>query len=178
MESTLRLAQWTVYGLAILMWVGTLVFAGYRNHQMSTLKPVRAQVVEAGTQSYMSSHYGKDATGWRVETKSRMYSATAKVRYEFEGTQYETEASHDVGLSWEGLQERLTREWKPGSWISVRIDPARPDAPIAGLGWNLNTFLPSFALMLFGLIVWAAGFGLGRLLPVVRRFMDGLPGAG
>lgn len=176
MESTLRLAQWTVYGLAILMWAGALVFAGYRNHQMNTLKLVRAEVVEAGTRSYMSSDYGKDADGWGVETKSRMYSATAKVRYEFEGTRYETEASHDVGLSSKEMQERLTREWKPGSWIWVRIDPARPDAPIAGLGWNLNTFLPSFSLALFGLVMWAAGYGVGKLLPMMRRIIGGLRG--
>ncbi len=177
MESALKLAQWTVYALAVMIWIGALVFAGYRIKQMGTLKPVRAEVLEAATQSYMSGHYGEDASGWRVKTQSRMYSATAKVRYEYEGREYVTGASHDVGMSWEWLQARLTREWKPGSKIWVHIDPAKPDAPLAGLGFNVNTFTPSIGLALFGLIVWAAGHGLGRLLPMVLRFQQSIPGA-
>lgn len=97
MESALKMAQWTVYGLAIMLFVGALAFAVWRNHQLNTLKPVRAEVIESGTKSYMSSHYSEDGSGWKEETQSQMYSATAEVRYEFGGKQYETEASHDVG---------------------------------------------------------------------------------
>lgn len=169
MESALKMAQWVVYGLAIAIWVGALAFTVWRNQQLNTLKPVRAEVIESGPKSYMSSHYSEDASGWKEETKSRMYSATAKVRYEFGGRNYEAEASHDVGASWEGLQQRLTREWKPGAKIWVHIDPATPEAPVAGLGYNLNTFLPSLAMVLTGLLIWAMGYGLGRLLPLVKR---------
>ena len=176
MESALKLGQWTVYAIAIMLWIGALVFAGYRYRQLSTLKPVRAEVLEAGPKSYMSGHYGRDASGRNVKTMSRMYSATAKVIYEYEGQQYVVEASHDVGVSWAWLQERLTREWKPGNQIWVHIDPAKPDAPLAGLDYNVNTFLPSIGLVLFGLFIWAAGVGLGRLLPLVQRLGDSLPG--
>jgi len=176
MASALKMAQWTVYGLAIMLFVGALAFAVWRNHQLNTLKPVRAEVIEAGTESYMSSQYSEDASGWKGQTEARMYSADAKVRYEFGGKQYETEASHDVGVSWESLQERLTREWKPGSVIWVHIDPATPEAPIAGLGYNLNTFLPSLAMVLIGLLIWAMGYGLGRLLPLVKRIEESVMG--
>lgn len=176
MESALKMAQWAVYGLAIILLVGALAFAVWRNHQLNTLKPVRAEVIEAGTESYMAGQYEEDASGWKVQTESRMYSAVAKVRYEFGGRQYETQASHDVGVSWAWVQERLTRGWKPGSVIWVRIDPARPEAPIAGLGYNLNTFLPSLAMALTGLLIWALGYGLGRLPPLVKRIEESVMG--
>lgn len=178
MDSALKLAQWTVYGLAALIWIGALVFAGYRNHQLNTLKPVRAEVIESATEGYMSSHYGEDATGWRVETQSRMYSAVARVKYEFAGRQHEAIASHDVGVSWAWIQDRLTRDWKPGVKIWVHIDPSKPDQPKAGLGYNLNTFLPSLGLIVFGCAIWAMGCGLGRLLPLVQRIQENVHGAG
>lgn len=178
MDSALKMVQWTVYGLAALIWIGALVFAGYRNHQLKTLKPVRAEVIEAATEGYMSSHYGEDSSGWRVETQSKMYSAVARVKYEFGGRQYEAEASHDVGVSWAWVQDRLTREWKPGAKIWVHIDPAKPDQPTAGLGYNLNTFLPSVGMILFGWVIWAMGYGLGRLLPLLQRIQENLPGGG
>lgn len=176
MESALKMAQWTVYGLAIMLFVGALAFAVWRNHQLNTLTPVRAEVLEAGTESYMASHYSEDASGWKEETETRMYSAVAKVRYETGGRRYEMEARHDVGVSWEWVQKRLAREWKPGSMIWVHLDPAKPEAPIAGLGYNLNTFLPSFGLVLFGMMLWAMGYGLGRLLPLARRIEESVMG--
>lgn len=60
--------------------------------------------------------------------------------------------------------------------IWVHIDPAKPEAPIAGLGYNLNTFLPSLAMVLIGLLIWAMGYGLGRLLPLVKRIEESVMG--
>jgi hypothetical protein len=173
---TAQWAQWTVYGLAILLWLGALAFAGYRIHQMRTLKVVDAEVLDAKTKSYMSKHYSRDATGWNVETRSRMYSADATVRYQYEGREYIAEASHDVGVSSQWLQDRLTREWKPGSRIRIHIDPAKPDNPLAGLGFNLNTFLPSVAMVFFGFVILGAGYGLGRLFAFLVKFQESIPG--
>jgi hypothetical protein len=134
---------------------------------------VDAEVLEAKTDSYMAKHYSRDATEWNVETRSRMYSATAMVRYQYEGREYVTEASHDVGISFQWVQDRLTREWKPGSRIRVHIDPAKPASPLAGLGLNLNTFSPMIGLVFFGLVVWGAGYALGGLPKLLGRL--GLP---
>ena len=168
MESALKAAQWTVYGLALVIWLGSAAFAVWRNQQLITLKPVPAEGVEAATKSSMKSSHGENPSGWNVETKSRMYAATAKVRHQFLGRQYETEASQDVGASCAGLHDRLTRHWKPGAVIRVHVDPARPGAPIAGLGDNLNTFLPPYGMALFGLVIWGMGYGLVRLIPLAR----------
>jgi hypothetical protein len=173
---TAQWAQWTVYGLAILLWLGALAFAGFRIHQMGALKVVEAEVLDAKTKSYMARAYSKDATGWNVETRSRMYSANATVRYEYQGREHIAEASHDVGVSSKWLQDRLTREWKPGSRIRIHIDPAKPDSPLAGLGFNLNTFLPAIALVLFGFVLLGAGYGLGRLFALLMKFQEDIPG--
>jgi hypothetical protein len=170
MEPVFKMALWTVYGIAVMVWLGALVFAGFRIHQMRTLEAVDAEVLDAKTESYMAKRFSRDATGWNVETRSRMYSANATVRYRYQGQEYITEASHDVGVSFQWLQDRLTREWKPGSRIRVHIDPAKPANPLAGLGFNLNTFSPSVALVLFGFVVWGAGYGLGRLLPLLMKY--------
>jgi hypothetical protein len=173
---TAQWAQWTVYGLAILLWLGALAFAGYRIHQMRTLKVVDAEVLDAKTKSYSARHYSRDAAGWNVETRSRMYSANATVRYQYQGQEYIAEASHDVGVSSQWLQDRLTREWKPGSRIRIHIDPAKPDNPLAGLGFNLNTFLPSVAMVFFGFVILGAGYGLGRLFAFLVKFQESIPG--
>jgi len=174
---TAQWAQWTVYGIAILIWIGALVFIGYRIHQMGTLKVVQAEVLDAETKSYMARSYSRDASGWNRETRSRMYSATAMVRYEYQGQEYIAEASHDVGVSFKFLQDRLTREWKPGSRIPVRIDPTKPDQPLAGLAFNLNTFLPAVALVLFGFVFLAAGYGVGRLFAYQAGFFERVTGS-
>jgi hypothetical protein len=170
MDPVYKMALWTVYGIAVMVWLGALVFVGFRIHQMRTLAAVDAEVLDAKTKSYLAKRYSRDATGWNVETRSRMYSANATVRYQYQGREYIAEASHDVGVSCQWLQDRLTREWKPGSRMRVHIDPAKPDNPLAGLGFNLNTFSPSVALVLFGFVVWGAGTGLGRLLALLMKF--------
>jgi hypothetical protein len=134
MEYMFKMAHSVVWGFAILLWLMALAFVGFRIHQMGTLKVVEAEVLDAKTKSYMGRSYSKDATGWTVETRSRMYSADATVRYEFQGREYIAEASHDAGVSIKWPQDRLTRQWKPGSRIRVHIDPAKPDKPLAGLG--------------------------------------------
>jgi hypothetical protein len=177
MEPVFKLAQWIVYGIAVMLWLGALAFVGFCIHQMGTLKLVVAEVLDAKTESYMSKHYSKDVTGRYIETRSRMYSANATVRYEYQGREYVAEASHDVGASFQWLQDRLTREWKPGSRIGIRIDPSKPDSPLAGLGFNLNTMSPAIAMVLFGFVVFGAGYGLGRLFPLLMKYRDGVPGA-
>jgi len=163
MEYMFKTAHSAVWGSAVMLWLMALAFVGFRIHQMGTLKAVEAEVLDAKTKSYMGRSYSKDATGWTVETRSRMYSANATVRYQFQGREYIAEASHDTGVSIKWLQDRLTRQWKPGSRIRVHIDPAKPDKPLAGLGYNLNTFSIAIGAVLFGFAVLAAGWGFGRL---------------
>jgi hypothetical protein len=177
MEPVFKMAQWTVYGIAVMLWLGALAFVGFRIHQMGTLKVVDAEVLDAKTKSYMARHYSKDAAGWNVETRSRMYSANATVRYEYQGREYIAEASHDVGVSIQWLQDRLTREWKPGSRIRIHIDPAKPDSPLAGLGFNLNTLSPAIVLALVGFLVLGAGYGLGRLFALHAKFFEHFTGS-
>lgn len=86
---------------------------------MGTLKVAEAEMLDAKTKSRLARHYSTDATGWRVETRSR---------------------------------------------IRVHIDPAKPEEPLAGLGFNLNTYSPAVGLAIFGLTVLGAGYGLGRLV--------------
>ncbi len=168
-EPMFKMVQWSVNVIAIMVWLGALAFVGYRIHQMRTLKVVDAEVLDAKTESYMSKHYSKDAAGWNVETRSRMYSANATVRYQYEGREYIAEASHDVGVSSQWLQDRLTREWKPGHRMRIHIDPAKPDSPLAGLGFNLNTFLPSAAMVFFGFFVLGMGYGVGWLFALFLK---------
>lgn len=176
MEPAIRMAQWAIYGMAVMIWLGALAFVGYRIHQMGTLKVVEAEVLDAKTTSYMGKSYSKDATGWTVETRSRMYSANATVRYQFQGREYIAEASHDVGVSFQWIQDRLTRQWKPGSRILIHIDPAKPDQPTAGLGFNLNTFTPAFGMVIAGFMLLGVGYGLGRLPALLEKLVEKLFG--
>ena len=164
MESALKMVQWAVFGLAVMLWLGAIAFVVYRIHQMGTLTAVRAEVLDAKTKSYMARTYSTDAAGAKVETRSRMYSANATVRYQYQGREYIAEASHDVGVSFRWFQDRLTREWKPGSRIVVHIDSAKPEEPLAGLGVNLNTFSPAVALAISGFVILGAGYGMSRLV--------------
>jgi hypothetical protein len=176
MESSIRMVQWVIYAMSVMVWLGAVGFAGFRIHQMRTLAAVSAEVLDAKTSSYMSKSYMRDATGFNRETRSRMYSADATVRYVYQGQEYTAEASHDVGVSSQWFQERLTRQWKPGARIIVHLDPAQPDKPLAGLGFNLNTFSPSLAMIVFGFLLLGAAYGVGRLQAVLALFEQGARG--
>ncbi len=56
-----------------------------------------------------------------------------------------------------------------------RWHPAKPEQPLAGLGWNLGTFLPCLLLIAFGFLLNACAHGLTRLMPFVARLMGTLP---
>jgi len=172
MESTLRMAVGFIYFLAGLTWLGAAAFAGYRVYQMRTLPSVEAEVVQASTESYTSTSYRRDATNWNRPVRSRMYSAAAVVRYSRDGKVITAEAGFDTGFSWKWVQDRLVREWTPGSRVRVYLDPAKESEPLIGLGANLNTFLPSGMIAFFGFFLYGCGYGVARLVPAVMRLID------
>ena len=161
-----------------MVWLGALVFVGYRGYQMLTLPAVEAEVLQADTESYLSTSYRKNAAGWMEQTRSRMYVPTALVRYRYKGQTLTSEAKHDVGFSWKWLQDSLTREWKPGSRIRIYIDPAKPEEPLAGLGMNVSTFLPAAVMAGFGFFLTGCGYALTRVAAVLIRFAGSLPAPG
>jgi hypothetical protein len=170
MESTIRMVQWVIYALGVMIGLGAVGFVGFRFHQMNTLVAVSAEVMDAKTSAYTSKSYVRDATGHSRESRSRMYSADATVRYIFQGQEYTAEASHDVGVSSQWFQDRLTRQWKSGTRIRIHVDQAKPDKPLVGLGFNLNTFAPAVGMVIFGCFILGVGYGFGRLLAVLVRF--------
>lgn len=170
MESAIRMVQWVVYALGLMVWLVAVGFIGYRIHQLNTLVPVSAEVIDAHTRSYTSTSYMRDATGHNRETPSRMYSADATVRYAYQGKSYTAMASHDVGISIRWFQDRLTRQWQPGTRIRIHVDPSQPDQPLAGLGSNLNTFAPAIGLAMFGCLILASSYGIGRLQALMTLF--------
>ena len=173
MDATFRLVVRLIYVMAGLTWLGALAFAGYRIFQMRTLPSVEAQILHAETESYRSKSYRRNAAGWNQEIYTRMYVPVALVRYEYGGKTITAEAKHDVGFSWKWVQDRLTREWKPGARMLVRIDPAKPEEPLAGLGMNFNTFLPVPFIAGFGFLLMGIAYGVGRLGLLVARFIPG-----
>jgi len=177
-ESSIRLAVGFIQFLAGLVWLGAVVFVGYRAYQMCTLPSVEAEVLQAETQSYMSTSYRRNAANWMEPTRSRMYVPAALVRYAYNGQTLTAEAKHDVGFSSKWVQDRLTREWKPGSRIRIYIDPAQPDEPLAGLGMNLNTFLPAAFLVSFGFFLVGCGYALARVAPILIRLTSGVSAPG
>jgi len=174
MDASVRVAVWSFYFLAGVVWLGSLVFIAYRIHQLRTLPVVDAEVIKAGTDSYVTRSYETDTDGWSQEVYHRWYAAAVVVRYEYKGKQFITEARHDVASS-KWIQDRLARKWKPGTRIRIRIDPARPQEPLAGLGVNLNTFLPAFGLVACGFILVAMGYGVARLGAFLTQLFDSLP---
>jgi hypothetical protein len=172
MESAIRLAVGFIHLLAWLTWLGAVVFAGYRVHQMRTLPAVEAEVLQAETESYNAKAYRRNAAGWTEETRSRMYVPTALVRYSYQGQVITATAKHDTGVSWKWLQDRVTRGWKPGSRIWIYIDPAKPGEPLAGLGNNLGTFMPAVVMIAFGFFLVGCAYGLTRAGAVAIRLFE------
>ncbi len=174
MDSAIRFTVGFIYFLAGLIFVGAVVFTGYRIYQMATLPSVEAEVLQADTESYASTSYRRNAAGWNEPTRTRMFAATALVRYSYNGKTVTAEAKHDVGLSSKWLQDRMTKDWKPGARIRIHLDPAQPSEPLAGLGVNLNTFLPAFCLVFFGFFLVGCGYGLTRAAALLVRLAPGL----
>ncbi len=167
LDSSGRLVYGTLVGIAVLCWLGAAAFAGFRFYQMRTYDVVSAVVLEAGTSGYQVSVTTEDSDGFKRDSYETMYSAEALVEYDYKGKHYKTVASHDVGTSSRWFQERLTRNWKPGSRIRVRINPAKPDKPLAGVWLNLHTFTPALGLIVFGLMTYGIALGVRRLLEFV-----------
>jgi hypothetical protein len=167
LDSSGRLVYGTLVGIAVLCWLGAAAFVGFRIYQMRTYDVVSALVLEAGPSGYMASMTTEDSDGFRSETYTTMYSAEALVEYDYKGKHYKALASHDVGVSSRWFQEQLTRNWKPGSRIRVRINPAKPDKPLAGIWLNLHTFTPAFGLIVFGLMTYGIALGVRRLLEFI-----------
>ncbi len=172
MESAIRAAVGLIHFLTWLLWLGALAFAAYRTYQMNTLPVVEAEVLKSETESYTSTSYRENAAGWNEQTQTRMYVPTALVRYTFAGQEFTANAKHDVGFSWKWVQDRLTRNWKSGSRIRIYIDPTKPGEPLAGLGFNLNTYLPAAFLVAFGFFLMGCAWGLSRVAPAILRLVS------
>ncbi len=169
-ESSVRVTASVIYAVAGLIWLVAAGFAGYRIYQILLWPRVEAEVVRSETESYLSTAYRRDASGWNEAVQTRMYSPKALVRYRVQGRQLTAEAKHDVGSSWKWLQDRLTRQWQPGRRIVVYFRREKPEEPIAGLGWNVNTFLPSLMAVAFGFLFYGIGYGLIRGATAAMRF--------
>lgn len=52
----------------------------------------------------------------------------------------------------------------------IHLDPAHPDEPAVGLGFNLNTFAPALGMILFGCLILSVGYGVGRLPSLFSLF--------
>jgi hypothetical protein len=73
------------------------------------------------------------------------------------------------GFRW--IEEWALREWKPGTRIRVRIDPAEPGQPQPALRLSYSTFSFSFGMVLGGFLFAGFGCGMARAVEFIFRKM-------
>lgn len=158
-----RLVHKVMIGLAVFFFAGAAAFVAYRVYQMRNWPELEAEVLDAGARSYTSKWTAKDSRGFSRDYPVTMNTAIALVRYNWQGEEVVAEASTDVATTSRGFAESIAGDWRPGSKIKVHIDPAKPERPLAGLGWNATTLLPAIALLVMGFLMVAVDAGIRRL---------------
>jgi len=163
-------ARW-FYAIAGVIWLGALVFAGYRIYQIFTQVLVPAEVLESGLHPYYERSSDRDTDGFTEESVSLRYDREAKVRYQVNGKVI-TAGIRQSGSGFRWIEELVLREWKPGTRIRVRIDPAEPEKPQPALGLRYSTFQFSLVMALGGGCFAGFGYAMVRAMEFFVRKME------
>ncbi len=164
--ATVRACTRWFYAIAGLMWLGAAVFAGYRIYQICTQVLVPAEVLESGLQPSYEGSLERDEDGFTRDSASLRYDREAKVRYQV-NEKVITAGIRESGSGFRWIEERVLREWKPGTRIRVRITPSKPEEPQPAIGLRFSTFQFSMAMALGG----AAFAGFGYILVRAAEFL-------
>lgn len=162
LASAVRTAVRCIYAVTGVIWLGALVFAAYRFHQMYTLIPLDAEVLKAEVDSYAATSRATDSEGFTTQSQTQVQGPVVWVRYRFKNRDYTVEVRLDAG-GLQLVQDWIARRWKPGTRMRIHIDPDEPGKPVPDLGFHLHTFQICMVLVFIGGVFALLGYGFGRL---------------
>ena len=117
------------------------------------------------TAEVMRSEIASDWTIGTDGTGSTTYKLVVDFRYSVAGKEYLSTSQSDASTGIRSWMQRKAARYTPGSFHSIRYNPADPGHVLFDAGYNLEFFAgPLIAAALGAFIFWMARYGLRRAL--------------